>query len=61
MLSQCPWKEYKTELGKTYYHNVATKETRWNIPPELEDLKKKIVVEDVKVRYTIFFNYLILI
>jgi WW domain len=49
-LSQCPWKEYKTEVGKTYYHNVSTKETRWNIPPELEELKKKIQTEE-KPRY----------
>jgi hypothetical protein len=29
---------------------VSTKETRWNIPPELEDLKKKIQTEE-KPRY----------
>ncbi|XP_059477896.1 pre-mRNA-processing factor 40 homolog A [Neocloeon triangulifer] len=46
LLSQSPWKEYKTETGKTYYHNVNTKETRWTIPPELEELKRKVTVEE---------------
>lgn len=46
MLSQCPWKEYKSESGKTYYHNVHTKESRWTVPKELEDLKAKIAAEE---------------
>ena len=39
------WKKYKSEGGKTYYHNVHTKESRWTIPKELEDLKNKIIAE----------------
>ncbi|KAG7155257.1 Pre-mRNA-processing factor 40 A-like [Homarus americanus] len=46
LLSQCPWKEYKSESGKTYYHNVNTKESRWTVPKELEDLKTKISSEE---------------
>ncbi len=46
MLSQCPWKEYKTEDGKIYYHNVSTKESSWTIPPELGELKSKIATEE---------------
>lgn len=46
LLSQCPWKEYKSESGKTYYHNVHTKESRWTVPKELEDLKAKIAAEE---------------
>lgn len=45
LLSQCPWKEYTTDTGKIYYHNVTTKESRWAIPPELEEIKKKILEE----------------
>ena len=46
LLSQCPWKEYKTEEGKTYYSNVNTKESRWVIPPELGELKTKMASEE---------------
>lgn len=45
-LSQCPWKEYKSETGKVYYHNVVTKESRWTVPKELEELKAKIAEEE---------------
>ena len=38
MMSKCPWKEYKTEDGRTYYHNPSTNETKWAKPKELEDL-----------------------
>jgi len=47
LLSQCPWKEYKTEDGKIYFHNVTTKESSWTIPPELGDLKSKIAAEEL--------------
>ena len=46
LLSQCPWKEYKSESGKVYYHNVNTKESQWTIPKDLEDLKNKITAEE---------------
>lgn len=45
LLSQCPWKEYTTETGKIYYHNINSKESRWVIPPELEEIKKRISEE----------------
>jgi len=49
LLSQCSWKEYRSESGKTYYHNVNTKESRWTVPKELEELKARIAAEDVVV------------
>uniref|UniRef100_A0A7S4QH77 Uncharacterized protein n=2 Tax=Alexandrium monilatum TaxID=311494 RepID=A0A7S4QH77_9DINO len=30
-----PWQEFTTPEGKPYYFNTATKETRWEKPPEL--------------------------
>jgi len=45
-LAQCSWKEYTSDDGKTYYHNVTTKESKWTLPPELEELKKKIAAEE---------------
>ncbi|KAF5284006.1 hypothetical protein FQR65_LT13640 [Abscondita terminalis] len=46
LISQCPWKEYTADNGKVYYHNINTKESRWVVPPELEEIKKKIADED---------------
>ncbi|KAI4454695.1 pre-mrna-processing protein prp40 [Holotrichia oblita] len=48
LLSQCPWKEYTADNGKIYYHNINTKESRWIIPPELEEIKTKIANEEKK-------------
>jgi len=45
LLSSCPWKEYKSDNGRTYYHNVNTKESRWVIPEELQELKDKLSKE----------------
>ena len=42
MLSQCPWKEYKSDTGKIYFHNSVTKESRWTKPKELEELEAQI-------------------
>ena len=42
LLSQCPWKEYKSDSGKVYYHNSQTKESCWTKPKELEELEEKI-------------------
>lgn len=39
MLSNCAWKEYKSDSGKIYYHNSQTKESRWTKPKELEELE----------------------
>lgn len=45
LLSVCPWKEYKSDTGKTYYHNITTKESTWNVPPELAELQNKVAAE----------------
>lgn len=42
LLSSCPWKEYKSEQGKIYYHNSVTKESKWTKPKDLEDLEQRI-------------------
>jgi len=44
-LSLCPWKEYTSDAGKVYFHNTQTKESKWTIPPELEELKTKVIQE----------------
>ena len=41
LLSKCPWKEFKSDAGKVYFHNSQTKESKWQIPKELEDLKSR--------------------
>ena len=38
LLSQCPWKEYKSDTGKPYYYNNQSKESRWTRPKDLDDL-----------------------
>ena len=37
LLSQCPWKEYKSDTGKPYYYNNQSKESRWTRPKDLDD------------------------
>ncbi|XP_055213265.1 pre-mRNA-processing factor 40 homolog B isoform X16 [Gorilla gorilla gorilla] len=39
LLSQCPWKEYKSDTGKPYYYNNQSKESRWTRPKDLDDLE----------------------
>jgi len=34
-VSPSGWKELKTADGQSYYYNVHTKETTWNVPDEL--------------------------
>ena len=46
LLSQCPWKEYKSDTGKVYYHNSVTKESRWTKPKELEELEAQIAKQN---------------
>ena len=46
MLSQCPWKEYKSDTGKIYFHNSVTKESRWTKPKELEELESQIAKQN---------------
>lgn len=41
LLSQCPWKEYKSDTGKPYYYNNQSKESRWTRPKDLDDLEGK--------------------
>merc|ERR1719427_2254392 len=44
LLANCPWKEYKSDAGKVFFHNIETKESVWIIPKELRDIKDKIEV-----------------
>ena len=37
----CPWKEYKTPEGKTYYSHTETKESKWSMPEEYKELYEK--------------------
>ena len=39
LLSQCPWKEHKSDAGRSYYYNNITKESTWTIPAELQELR----------------------
>ena len=41
LLARCPWKEFKSDTGKVYFHNSVTKESRWTKPKELEELECK--------------------
>ena len=43
LLANCPWKEFKAENGKTYYHNNDTKESVWLIPKELQEIKVSFI------------------
>lgn len=46
MLSSCPWKEYRSDTGKLYFYNINTKESQWEAPPELLEIKAKIATEE---------------
>ncbi|BES92767.1 FF domain [Nesidiocoris tenuis] len=46
LLSNCPWKEHKSENGRIFYYNVDTKLSQWTIPEELDELKKRIAAEE---------------
>ncbi|XP_060162926.1 pre-mRNA-processing factor 40 homolog B isoform X9 [Globicephala melas] len=45
LLSQCPWKEYKSDTGKPYYYNNQSKESRWTRPKDLDDLEALVKQE----------------
>lgn len=45
LLSRCPWKEYKSDSGRLYYYNAETKESKWTIPKELEDIRRLLEME----------------
>lgn len=47
LLSACVWKEYTTDAGRLYFHNIETKESSWIIPKELQEIKDKIAAEEV--------------
>lgn len=46
LLSSCSWREYRSDTGKVYYSHVTTKESRWEIPQELVEIKNKIAAEE---------------
>lgn len=43
-LSQTVWKQY-TSKGRPYYVNSKTKETKWDLPEELKELKEQVEQE----------------
>lgn len=45
LLSRCSWKEYKSDSGRLYYYNSETKESKWTIPKELEDIRRLLEME----------------
>ncbi|XP_069896750.1 pre-mRNA-processing factor 40 homolog B isoform X5 [Dipodomys merriami] len=45
LLSQCPWKEYKSDTGKPYYYNNQSQESRWTRPKDLDDLEALVSQE----------------
>lgn len=40
-LAKTEWKQY-TSKDRPYYVNSRTKETKWNLPPELVELQKQV-------------------
>ena len=46
MLAKCPWKEHRSDSGRSYFYNTDTKESVWVIPKELEELKEQIEKEE---------------
>jgi len=44
-LAQTAWKQY-TSKDRPYYVNSHTKETKWNLPPDLVELKRKVDQEE---------------
>lgn len=45
LLTICPWKEYRSDTGKVYFHNVTTKESTWDTPKEIIEITAKIAAE----------------
>ena len=35
VIAECPWKEHTAPDGRLYYHNKASKQSVWKVPPEL--------------------------
>jgi pre-mRNA-processing factor 40 len=59
ILKDCPWKEYTTPEGKTYYSNVKTKETVWEIPKEYKGRTRHIYNKKIKsICLSIYFRTL---
>jgi pre-mRNA-processing factor 40 len=40
-LAKTEWKQY-TSKDRPYFVNSRTKETKWDLPPDLVELKKKV-------------------
>lgn len=54
-LDSCVWKEYKSESGRPYFHNTETKESKWTIPDELQELKGLKLFNDQFASRQLFF------
>lgn len=52
LLSQCPWKEYKSDTGKPYYYNNQSQESRWTRPKDLDDLEALVKQESAGKQQT---------
>ena len=50
LLSQCPWKEHKSDTGRVYYYNSESKESTWTIPKDLQELKEQIAKEEAEAK-----------
>lgn len=50
LLSQCPWKEHKSDTGRVYFYNSETKESTWTTPKELEEIKEQITKEEAEAK-----------
>ncbi len=49
------WREYTTPEGKKYYSNIKTKETVWEVPPEIKGIRKiERIATKVYIRLTLF-------
>jgi pre-mRNA-processing factor 40 len=44
-LTKTDWKQYVSK-DRTYYVNSKTRETKWDLPAELQDLKRRVDREE---------------
>ena len=39
-MDSCPWKEFLSDTGKTYFYNSITNKSVWEEPPEHKGITK---------------------